>query len=141
MSTADDPFAALAAASERARGGGPERHHQKSAEQGKLPVRERIALLFDEGSFSEDGLLSHWDVDGEGADGVVTGVGTLDGRPVAVIANDPTVKAGSWAPGTVEKMLRLQERAARIRCPLVYLIDSAGARINEQVKMFPGRRG
>jgi len=58
-----------------------------------------------------------------------------------VIANDPTVKAGSWAPGTVEKMLRLQERVASIRCPLVYLIDSAGARINEQVKMFPGRRG
>ena len=62
-------------------------------------MRERIALLLDEGSFTEDGLLSHWDVDGEGADGVVTGVGTVDGRPVAVIANDPTVKAGSWAPG------------------------------------------
>ncbi len=141
MSTVDDPSSALNAANERAVGGGPERHHAKSAEQGKLPVRERIALLFDAGSFTEDGLLSHWDVDGEGADGVVTGVGTVDGRPVAVMANDPTVKAGSWAPGTVEKILRLQERAASIRCPLVYLVDSAGARINEQVKMFPGRRG
>jgi acetyl-CoA carboxylase carboxyltransferase component len=141
VSTVDDPGAALSAATDQARAGGPERHHAKSAEQGKLPVRERIALLFDEGSFTEDGLLSHWDVDGEGADGVVTGVGSVDGRPVAVIANDPTVKAGSWAPGTVEKMLRLQERVASIRCPLVYLIDSAGARINEQVKMFPGRRG
>jgi len=141
VSTVDDPSASLNAANERALAGGPERHHSKSAEQGKLPVRERIALLFDEGSFSEDGLLSHWDVDGEGADGVVTGVGTVDGRPVAVMANDPTVKAGSWAPGTVEKILRLQERAASIRCPLVYLVDSAGARINEQVKMFPGRRG
>ena len=141
MNTVDDPGAALDSATRQARAGGPERHHAKSAEQGKLPVRERIALLFDEGSFTEDGLLSHWDTDGEGADGVVTGIGTVDGRPVAVIANDPTVKAGSWAPGTVEKMLRLQERAASIRCPLVYLIDSAGARINEQVKMFPGRRG
>ena len=141
MSTVDDPSAALNAANERAVAGGPQRHHAKSAEQGKLPVRERIALLFDTGSFTEDGLLSHWDVDGEGADGVVTGVGTVDGRPVAVMANDPTVKAGSWAPGTVEKILRLQERAASIRCPLVYLVDSAGARINEQVKMFPGRRG
>ncbi|HEX3615740.1 MAG TPA: acyl-CoA carboxylase subunit beta [Solirubrobacteraceae bacterium] len=142
MSTVDDdPGAALQRAGERALAGGPERHHAKSAEQGKLPVRERIALLFDDGSFTEDGLLSHWDVDGEGADGVVTGIGTVDGRPAAVIANDPTVKAGSWAPGTVEKILRLQERVAAIRCPLIYLIDSAGARINEQVKMFPGRRG
>jgi len=141
MSTVDDPGAALQHATEQARAGGPERHHAKSQEQGKLPVRERIALLFDEGSFTEDGLLSHWDVEGEGADGVVTGIGTVDGRPAAVIANDPTVKAGSWAPGTVEKMLRLQERVASIRCPLIYLIDSAGARINEQVKMFPGRRG
>ncbi len=141
MSSTEDPLAALQHASRQALAGGPERHHAKSAEQGKLPVRERIALLFDEGSFTEDGLLSHWDVGGEGADGVVTGVGTVEGRPVAVIANDPTVKAGSWAPGTVEKMLRLQERVATVRCPLIYLIDSAGARINEQVKMFPGRRG
>ena len=141
MSTVDDPGAALQRAGEQALAGGPQRHHAKSAEQGKLPVRERIALLFDEGSFTEDGLLSHWDVEGEGGDGVVTGIGTVAGRPAGVIANDPTVKAGSWAPGTVEKMLRLQERVASIRCPLIYLIDSAGARINEQVKMFPGRRG
>jgi propionyl-CoA carboxylase beta subunit len=141
VSTVDDPGAALDNATRQALAGGPERHHAKSQEQGKLPVRERIALLLDEGSLTEDGLLSHWDVEGEGADGVVTGIGTVEGRPVAVIANDPTVKAGSWAPGTVEKMLRLQERVASIRCPLVYLIDSAGARINEQVKMFPGRRG
>jgi methylmalonyl-CoA decarboxylase subunit alpha len=141
VTTVDDPSAALSLANERALAGGPERHHAKSAEQGKLPVRERIALLLDEGSFTEDGLLSHWDAEGEGADGVVTGVGTLGGRPIAVMANDPTVKAGSWAPGTVEKILRLQERAALLRCPVVYLVDSAGARINEQVKMFPGRRG
>ena len=71
---------------------------------------------------------------------MVTGVGTLDGRPVAVMANDPTVKAGSWAPRTVEKILRVQERAMSLRCPLVYLVDSAGARIDEQTRMFPGRR-
>ncbi len=141
MTAADDPSAALRHATERALAGGPERHQTKAAEQGKLSVRERIALLLDAGSLTEDGLLSHWEIDGEGADGVVTGVGTLDGRPVALIANDPTVKAGSWAPGTVEKILRLQERAASLRCPIVYLVDSAGARINEQVKMFPGRRG
>jgi acetyl-CoA carboxylase carboxyltransferase component len=141
MTNAPDPGAALNAAVERALSGGPERHREKALEQGKLPVRERVARLLDPGcEFTEDGLLASWDVDGEGADGVVTGVGMLGGRPVAVMANDPTVKAGSWAPGTVEKILRIQERAIKLRCPLVYLVDSAGARINEQVKMFPGRR-
>jgi acetyl-CoA carboxylase carboxyltransferase component len=124
----------------RALEGGPERHRGKAAEQGKLPVRERVALLLDDGSFAEDGLLASWEEDGLGAEGVVTGVGTIGGRPVAVMANDPTVKAGSWAPKTVEKILRIQERAMSLRCPLVYLVDSAGARINEQVQMFPGRR-
>ena len=71
---------------------------------------------------------------------MVTGIGRIGGRPVAVMANDPTVKAGSWAPKTVEKILRIQERALTLRCPLVYLVDSAGARITEQVQMFPGRR-
>jgi len=141
VTTVDDPSSALNAATERALAGGPERHREKALEQGKLPVRERVALLLDPDSFTEDGLLAGWDVDGEGAEGVVTGVGTLDGRPLAVMANDPTVKAGSWAPGTVEKIVRIQERAMKLRCPLVYLVDSAGARINEQIKMFPGRRG
>ncbi|HLM49061.1 MAG TPA: acyl-CoA carboxylase subunit beta [Solirubrobacteraceae bacterium] len=124
----------------RAHAGGPERHRAKAAEQGKLPVRERVALLVDEGSFTEDGLLANWEQDGLGADGVVTGMGTLDGRPVALMANDPTVKAGSWGPKTVEKILRIQESALRHRVPMVYLVDSAGARITEQVRMFPGRR-
>jgi acetyl-CoA carboxylase carboxyltransferase component len=126
---------------ERAQAGGPERHRQKAAEQGKLPVRERIARLLDEGSFVEDALLANWEGDGLGADGVVTGLGTLGGRPVAVMANDPTVKAGSWGPKTVEKILRIQERALSLRTPMFYLVDSAGARITEQVAMFPGRRG
>ena len=121
--------------------GGPERHHEKTAEQGKLPVRERVARLVDENSFSEEALLANWDQEGLGADGVVTGLARVDGRKVALMANDPTVKAGSWGPKTVEKILRIQERALVLRIPLVYLVDSAGARITDQVQMFPGRRG
>ena len=130
----------LEVALSRARAGGPERHREKAVAQGKLPVRERVARLLDPGSFAEEGLLAGWQEDGLGAEGVVTGVGTVGGSPVAVMANDPTVKAGSWAPKTVEKIVRIQERALSLRIPLVYLVDSAGARINEQVQMFPGRR-
>src|SRR5215211_5262815 len=127
-------------AAERALLGGPERHREKAAEQGKLPVRERVALLLDPGSLAEDALLANWEADGLGADGVVTGTGTIAGRTVAVMANDPTVKAGSWGPKTVEKILRVQETALRHRVPMIYLVDSAGSRITEQVQMFPGRR-
>ncbi len=131
----------VGAALERALGGGPERHHAKSREQGKLPVRERVERFLDEGSFVEEGLLANWEQEGLGADGVITGMGTVEGRPVALMANDPTVKAGSWGPKTVEKILRVQELALRQRIPMAYLVDSAGARITDQVKMFPGRRG
>jgi acetyl-CoA carboxylase carboxyltransferase component len=134
-------LAGLSQATERALAGGPERHREKALEQGKLPVRERVALLLDEGSFAEEALLANWQEDGLGADGVVTGVGAVEGRPVALMANDPTVKAGSWGPKTVEKILRIQERALTLEIPMVYLVDSAGARITEQVQMFPGRRG
>jgi acetyl-CoA carboxylase carboxyltransferase component len=122
-------------------GGGPQRHHEKTAEQGKLPVRERVALLTDKESFVEDALLANWDQEGLGADGVVTGTATVAGRPIALMANDPTVKAGSWGPKTVEKILRIQERALKLEIPMVYMVDSAGARITDQVQMFPGRRG
>ena len=132
-----DISSALAAALE----GGPERHRRKVAEQEKLPVRERVELLLDPGSFSEDALLANWEQEGLGADGVVTGQGTIAGRPVALMANDPAVKAGSWGPKTVEKILRVQERALANQVPMVYLVDSAGARITDQVRMFPGRRG
>jgi acetyl-CoA carboxylase carboxyltransferase component len=121
--------------------GGPERHREKASEQGKLPVRERVARLLDEGTLAEEGLLANWDEDGLGADGVVTGLGRIEGRVVALMANDPTVKAGSWGPKTVEKILRIQERALTLGVPILYLVDSAGARITEQVQMFPGRRG
>src|ERR671919_589996 len=130
----------VADAFERAYAGGPDRHKEKSAQQGKLPVRERVARLLDEGSFAEDALLANWEGEGLGADGVVTGMGTIGGRTVALMANDPTVKAGSWGPKTVEKILRIQEAALTHRVPMVYLVDSAGARITEQVQMFPGRR-
>jgi acetyl-CoA carboxylase carboxyltransferase component len=131
----------LQEAVDRAQAGGPQRHRAKAVEQGKLPVRERIARLLDEGSFVEEALLANWEEDGLGADGVVTGLGTLGGRPIAVMANDPTVKAGSWGPKTVEKIIRIQERALALRVPMIYLVDSAGARITDQVQMFPGRRG
>ncbi len=126
---------------EAALAGGPERHHEKTEAQGKLPVRARVEALLDPESLSEDGLLARWEVEGLGADGVITGTGTVDGRPVALMANDPTVKAGSWGPGTVEKILRIQETALSLEIPMLYLVDSAGARITDQVEMFPGRRG
>jgi acetyl-CoA carboxylase carboxyltransferase component len=126
---------------ERARGGGPERHHEKSRDQGKLPVRERVARLIDPDSFIEEALLANWEQDGFGADGVVTGMARVGGRPVALMANDPTVKAGSWGPKTVEKIIRIQEQALEHLVPMIYLVDSAGARITDQVQMFPGRRG
>jgi methylmalonyl-CoA decarboxylase subunit alpha len=121
--------------------GGAPQYHAKNAERGKLFARERIALLLDDGSFVEDGLLANAVAGDLPADGVITGVGSLDGRVVAVMANDSTVKAGSWGQRTVEKILRIQETAGRLSCPLFYLVDSAGARITDQLEMFPGRRG
>ncbi|MFN0061768.1 MAG: acyl-CoA carboxylase subunit beta [Myxococcaceae bacterium] len=121
--------------------GGPEKYHAKNAEVGKLFVRERIARLLDKGSFSEDGAFANVANPELPADGVVTGLGRIDGRPVAVMANDSTVKAGSWGERTVEKILRIQETARSVGCPLIYLVDSAGARITDQIDMFPGRRG
>src|ERR687885_1210077 len=112
----------------------------KLAGQGKLPVRERIALLVDDGSFVEDGQLANA-LAHLPADGVVTGRGTVDGRPVIVVANDPTVKAGSWGARTVEKIVRATEAALREELPVFWLVDSAGARITDQVELFPGRRG
>jgi acetyl-CoA carboxylase carboxyltransferase component len=134
--------AAIAEAVERARAGGAAKYHQKLAEQGKLFVRERLRLLLDDvEGFAEDGLLVSAMAGDLPADGVVTGVGEIAGRPVAVMANDPTVKAGSWGPPTVEKIIRVIELARRRKLPIFYLVDSAGARITDQVDLFPGRRG
>ncbi len=113
----------------------------KLAAQHKLYVRERLALLLDEGSFVEDGQLANARAAHLPADGVVTGQGLVDGRPALVVANDPTVKAGSWGARTVEKMIRITERALVEELPIFWLIDSAGGRITDQVALFPGRRG
>ncbi|WP_049771365.1 acyl-CoA carboxylase subunit beta [Anaeromyxobacter dehalogenans] len=137
----ESPDARIARELRRVEQGGAAKYHAKNAEQGKRFARERIALLLDPGSFVEDGALANA-LDPElPADGVVTGMGRMDGRPVCVMANDSTVKAGSWGARTVEKILRIQEVAAAQRLPLLYLVDSAGARITDQVEMFPGRRG
>ncbi len=113
----------------------------KLEKQNKLHVRARLGLLFDEGSFVEDGQLANALASGLPADGVVTGRGLVEGRPALVVANDPAVKAGSWGARTVEKIVRLTETALREELPVFWLIDSAGARITDQVEMFPGRRG
>jgi acetyl-CoA carboxylase carboxyltransferase component len=119
---------------------GGTRYLPKLREQNKLTARERLDLLLDPGSFVEDGLFANVLAEELPADGVITGLGTIEGRQVAVMANDPTVKAGSWGARTVEKIIRIQEVAARLRVPLFYLVDSAGARITDQIDMFPGRR-
>src|SRR5207245_2667317 len=102
---------------------------------------ERVRLLVDEGSFVEDGALANVMAGDLPADGVVTGSATIDGRPVCLMANDSTVKAGSWGARTVEKIIRIIEKAYATQVPMVYLVDSAGARITDQVDLFPGRRG
>ncbi len=119
---------------------GGTRYLAKLREQSKLTVRERLDLLLDSGSFVEDGLFANVLAEDLPADGVVTGLGAIGGRQVALMANDPTVKAGSWGPRTVEKIIRVQENAERLRIPIFYLVDSAGARITDQIDMFPGRR-
>ena len=131
----------LQAAAARALRGNLDKEGEKLQRQGKLFVRDRLALLLDEGSFVEQGLLANAMAGDLPADGVVTGVGTVDGRRVCVMANDPTVKAGSWGARTVEKIVRLTEYALEHEIPVFWLVDSAGARLTDQVELFPGRRG
>jgi acetyl-CoA carboxylase carboxyltransferase component len=107
----------------------------------KLYVRDRIRLLVDPDTFIEDGQLANASAVDLPADGVVTGRALVAGRPVLVVANDPTVKAGSWGARTVEKIVRTTEIALRDELPIFWFIDSAGARITDQVELFPGRRG
>ena len=124
-------------------GGGPKRIERQHAD-GKLTARERIGLLLDPRTrFQEIGLLVAYDrYEGQApAAGVVTGIGTVAGREVVVIANDATVKAGSWWPETITKMLRAQEIAMRSRVPIIYLVDSAGVNLPYQGGVFPGQYG
>ena len=140
-------------------GGGSERI-EKQHQQGKLTARERIDLLLDKDSFRQEiGLLIAYDqykeqsgkgkgqreteseVGGAPAAGVVTTVGRVAGREVVVVANDATVKAGSWWPETIKKILRAQEIAMRSRIPIIYLVDSAGVNLPYQGGVFPGQYG
>jgi acetyl-CoA carboxylase carboxyltransferase component len=118
-----------------------ERAAAKLASANKLYVRERIDLLFDDCTFVEDGQLANAMAADLPADGVVTGRGLVHGRPALVVANDPSVKAGSWGARTVEKIIRMTEVALRDELPIFWFIDSAGARITDQIDLFPGRRG
>ena len=134
----------LRALEERLRqGGGPEKI-ERQHKQGKFTARERVAKLCDDGSrFLEVGLLVAYDrYDGQApAAGVVTGIGTVTGRDVVIVANDATVKAGSWWPETITKMLRAQEIAMRCRIPIIYLVDSSGVNLPYQGGVFPGQYG
>jgi len=121
--------------------GGHQKYHDKLASQNKLFVRDRLQLLFDNGDYQEDGLFANCTAEDLPADGVVTAIGKIHGRTVCVMANDSTVKAGSWGARTVEKIIRIQETAEKLKVPILYLVDSAGARITDQLEMFPNRRG
>jgi acetyl-CoA carboxylase carboxyltransferase component len=124
-------------------GGGPKKI-EKQHGQGKLTARERIERLLDPDTpWLEIGLLVAYDrYDGQAPSaGVVTGVGMVSGRHVVIIANDATVKAGSWWPETIKKMLRAQEVAMRERIPIIYLVDSAGVNLPYQEGVFPGQYG
>ncbi len=124
-------------------GGGADKIARQHS-QGKLTARERVARLCDDDTrFLEIGLLVAYDqYDGQapGA-GVVTGIGTVNARDVVIVANDATVKAGSWWPETIKKMLRAQEIAMRCRIPIIYLVDSAGVNLPYQGGVFPGQYG
>src|SRR5690625_1527342 len=122
--------------------GGHEKYHERNEARGKMFVRERLECLFDEDLDIEDAFFANCLADEHlPSDGVVTGIGQINGQKVAVMANDSTVKAGSWGKRTVEKIVRIQETAMNLEIPMLYLVDSAGARITDQIEMFPGRRG
>jgi len=126
----------------RVRLGGGEKYLQRHRDQGKLPVRERIALLLDPSSpFLELSPLAAWDLyeNDAPAAGVVTGIGRVSGREVLIVANDATVKGGTYYPLTVKKHVRAQEVALQNRLPCVYLVDSGGAFLPLQADVFPDR--
>src|SRR5262249_3986683 len=129
---------------DRLRQGGGADKIERQHGQGKLTAGARVAGWLDPGArFQEVGLLVAYDeYDGQApAAGVVTGFGMVAGREAVVVANDATVKAGSWWPETIKKMLRAQEIAMRCRTPIVYLVDSAGVNLPYQGGVFPGQYG
>ena len=140
---ADTREARLRADIARLQQGGPQKYKDKLADDGKLFVRDRLGLFFPDGLSFEDGLFANnlRAEEGLAADGMVTGAARMDDRTVFVIANDYTVKAGSMAERGVEKFLRVQDRALRAQKPILYLIDSSGARITDQAGFFANIRG
>jgi len=129
----------LAGYTEKALAGGSPKARERHQAQGKMLVRDRLRKLFDDDVLFEDGLLAGVRRDLPG-DAVVTCVGRIHGREVAVIANDMTVKAGTWGYTTFLKITQMQELAARNKMPIVYLVDSAGARIDDQFDCYLGRK-
>jgi acetyl-CoA carboxylase carboxyltransferase component len=122
--------------------GGGERSVERHRSRGKLTARERIDRLVDPGTaFLELNALAAWEMyDGEAPSaGIVTGIGVVEGRECVVVANDATVKGGSYFPLTVKKHLRAQEVAAQNRLPCLYLVDSGGAFLPLQAEVFPDR--
>jgi acetyl-CoA carboxylase carboxyltransferase component len=122
--------------------GGGEKATQRHRDRGKLPVRERIDLLVDPGTaFLELGALAAWEVyDGQAPSaGIVTGIGVIEGRECVIVANDATVKGGTYFPLTVKKHLRAQEVAEQNALPCIYLVDSGGAFLPLQAEVFPDR--
>lgn len=127
---------------EQIEAGGAQKYHEKNSAQNKMFVRDRLKLLFDNGEYTvEDAKFANNQAGDLPADGVVTAIGKIGGKTVCVMANDSTVKAGSWGARTVEKIIRIQETAQKLKVPMLYLVDSAGARITDQIDMFPNRRG
>jgi acetyl-CoA carboxylase carboxyltransferase component len=122
--------------------GGGAKYIERHRAQGKLPVRERIQRLLDEGSpFLELSALAAWDLydDDTPSAGIVTGIGRVSGREVLIVANDATVKGGTYYPATVKKHVRAQQIALENRLPCVYLVDSGGAFLPLQAEVFPDR--
>lgn len=113
---------------------------KKLRQQNKMHVRERLDYMLDEGSFVEDGVFARCLEEKLPTDAIVTGIGKIKGRPICIMANDMTVKAGSWGSKTIEKIIRIQEKALELKIPILYLIDSAGARLDEQFDIFIDRR-
>ncbi|WP_338728033.1 acyl-CoA carboxylase subunit beta [Haladaptatus sp. DJG-WS-42] len=122
--------------------GGPEKYKQRLPDQGKLFVRDRMKLWFDDGLLFEDGKFAQFDADDKlPADGLITGAAEFEDREVHFMANDFTVKAGSMARHGVEKFLRMQQRALKSGKPVLYLMDSSGGRIDQQTGFFANREG
>jgi 3-methylcrotonyl-CoA carboxylase beta subunit len=135
--------ARLRAEIERIRQGGPENARKRHTERGKLLVRDRIRRLLDPASpfleFSALAAYGMYDGDEPPAASIVTGIGLIHGREAVIVANDATVKGGTYYPITVKKHLRAQEIAMENRLPCVYLVDSGGAFLPLQSEVFPDR--